>query len=53
MTLRNNIEYAKSLTKDAKFMREWRKNFGKETPVNDVKNSGNIRRINIVIERIN
>ena len=52
ITLRNNIEYAQSLTKDVKFMREWRKNFGKETPVNDVKNSGSLRRINIIKERI-
>ena len=52
ITLRNNIEYAESLTKDVKFMREWRRNFGKETPVNDVKNSGSLRRINIVKERI-
>ena len=52
MTLRNNIEYAQSLTKDAKFMREWRRNFGNESPVSNIKKTGSLRRINIVKERI-
>ncbi len=48
----NNLNYVKSLTKNKKFMSEWRKNFGKETPVNIFKNSGNLRKINIINERI-
>lgn len=50
--LRNNINYAKLLMKNRKFMKEWRNNFGNETPLSDVKNSGSIRRITIIKSRI-
>ena len=44
----NNLNYVKSLMKNKRFMKEWRKNFGKESPVTIFKNSGNLRKINIV-----
>ena len=52
IVLKNNIEYAKTLTKNSKFMKEWRKDFGRITPENEVKNSGTIKRINIIKSRI-
>lgn len=47
----NNLNYVKMLMKDKHFMKEWRRNFGKESPVNVFKHSGDLRKINIVNER--
>ena len=47
----NNLNYVKMLTKDKSFMKEWRKNFGKENPLSVFKQSGSLRKINIVNER--
>lgn len=43
-----NLTYVKALSKDRKFMREWRKNFGKISPVFELKNSGNLKKINTI-----
>ncbi len=48
----NNLNYVKSLTKNKKFMKEWRRNLGKESPVSIFKNSGNLRTINIIKESV-
>ncbi len=50
IVFQNNLNYVKNLTKNKKFMKEWRKNFGKETPSKIFKNSGNLRKINIIHE---
>ncbi len=46
----NNLNYVKMLMKNKKFMKEWRKNFGKESPIKIFKESGNLRKINIINE---
>ena len=51
MVFENNLNYVKMLMKDKTFMKEWRKNFGKESPLNVFKHSGNLRKINIIHER--
>lgn len=48
----NNLKYVKSLMKNKIFMKEWRRNFRKETPVNIFKNNGNLKSINMIKERI-
>ncbi len=48
----NNLNYVKSLMKNRLFMKEWRKNFGKESPLKIFKESGNLRKINIINEQI-
>ncbi len=50
MVFENNLNYVKVLMNDKSFMKEWRKNFGKENPVNVFKESGNLRKINIINE---
>lgn len=52
IVLKNNIEYARSLSQNPKFMKEWRKDFGRITPESEVKNSGTTRKLNIVKSRI-
>ena len=47
----NNLNYVKRLMKNKSFMKEWRKNFGKESPITIFKNSGSLRKINIINER--
>ena len=51
MVFENNLNYVKTLMNDKSFMKEWRKNFGKEKPINVFKESGNLRKINIVNEQ--
>ena len=46
----NNLNYVKMLMKKRSFMKEWRKNFGKESPIKMFKNSGSLRKINIINE---
>ena len=41
-----------NLMKNDAFMKEWRKNFGRKSPVTYLKNTGNLKLINIVNERI-
>lgn len=48
----NNANFVKTLMRNKSFMKEWHRNFGKETPLNVFKNSGNLRKINMVRERI-
>ena len=50
IVFKNNLNYIKVLMNDKSFMREWRKNFGKESPINIFKESGNLRKINIINE---
>lgn len=50
VVFQNNLNYVKTLSKNKKFMKEWRKNFGKETPTKVFKNNGSLRKINIVHE---
>lgn len=47
----NNLNYVKRLAKNKSFMKEWRKNFGNESPINMFKNSGSLRKINIINDR--
>ncbi len=46
----NNLNYVKMLMKKRTFMREWKKNFGKESPIKIFKDSGSLRKINIINE---
>lgn len=46
----NNLNYVKVLMKDKSFMKEWRRNFGKENPINVFKDTGKLRKINIINE---
>ena len=46
--LSNNIKFVKYLMQDRIFMREWRRNFGNVSPLFELKNSGSLRKINIV-----
>ena len=48
----NNLNYIKKLTKNKKFMKEWRKNFRDESPLEIFKNSGNLKLINVINEQI-
>ncbi len=48
----NNSKFIKALMRNKGFMKEWRRNFGKETPLNTFKNCGNLRKINMIRERI-
>ena len=47
----NNLNYVKVLMNDKAFMKEWRRNFGKESPLKIFKESGNLKKINIINER--
>ncbi len=46
----NNLNYVKMLMKKKAFMKEWRRNFGKESPIKIFKDSGSLRKINIINE---
>lgn len=48
----NNMKIVRSLSKNKTFMKEWRKDFGKESPLNILKHYGNLNLINIVKERL-
>lgn len=48
----NNLNFVKALMRSKSFMKVWRKNFGKESPLHIFKNTGNLRKINMVRERI-
>lgn len=50
MIFENNLNYVKTLMKNRNFMKEWRRNFGKESPLNVFKHSGELRKINIINE---
>ncbi len=52
IVFQNNLNYVKSLMKNKLFMAEWRKDFGKISPAVVFKHDGNLRRINIIRERI-
>lgn len=43
-----NSKYVKSLSENKKFMREWKKNFGKCSPLFEFKNSGSLKKINTI-----
>lgn len=45
---KNNMEKIKKLKKNKAFMREWRNNVGKTSPEFELKNSGSMRKINII-----
>lgn len=48
VVFQHNLKYVKALSKDRKFMHEWRKNFGKISPIFELKNSGSLKKINTV-----
>lgn len=50
MVFENNLNYVKMLMKNKTFMKKWRRNFGKETPISVFKHNGDLRKINIVNE---
>ena len=52
VVFRNNLNYVKTLSKNKLFMKEWRKNFGNESPVYIFKNMGNLKLINIVKDQM-
>lgn len=43
-----NLTFVKVLSKNKKFMHEWRRNFGKISPMFEFKNSGNLKKINTI-----
>ena len=52
MALQNNINYTKVLSKNKRFLREWKANISEYTPLSCVKHTGNLKRINIIRDRI-
>jgi hypothetical protein len=48
MVFQNNLEYVEALARDKNFMKAWHQNCGKESPIRAFKDSGNLRRINMV-----
>lgn len=50
--LRQNITYARVLMRNKRFMKEWRRNFANYTPIAELKDSGRMRKINIILHRI-
>ncbi|MBE7704228.1 MAG: hypothetical protein E7Z90_00280 [Cyanobacteria bacterium SIG29] len=46
--LKYNESYVKSLMNSKKFMKEWRKNFGNFSPLKELRQSGNLRKINTI-----
>lgn len=50
--LKQNMTYAKVLMKNKRFMKEWRRNFANYTPLAELKDSGRMRKINIILNRI-
>lgn len=51
--LDNYIKYGKVISKNRKFMKEWKRNITEFSPLETIKNSGNIRKINVIRNRIN
>ena len=49
---KNNVSYVQTLMKKEAFMKEWRKNFGHQSPLSFLKNTGSLKQVNIVNERI-
>lgn len=52
MSLENNINYAKFISKNKRFIREWKDNITDCTPLDEVKNTGSIKKINTIRNRI-
>ena len=52
VVFQNNLEYIKTLMTNKRFMEEWRKDFGKISPLSVFKENGSLRKINIINERI-
>lgn len=48
IVLENNFKFVKCLMADKRFMKEWRKCYGKQNPLFELKNSGSLRKINFV-----
>ncbi len=45
----HNKGFVKALMSDKKFMKEWRRNFANYTPLAELKNTGTLKRINIIL----
>lgn len=45
---RNNLERIKKLKENKSFMKEWRQNVGRTSPEFELKNTGSMRKINII-----
>lgn len=52
MAFENNLNYTKILSKNKRFLREWKENIDEFTPLAEVKNTGNLKKINIIRNRI-
>ena len=52
MTLDNYLKYGRVLSRNRKFMKEWKQNISDCSPLESIKNSGNIRKINVIRNRI-
>ena len=45
----HNRTFVKALMQNKKFMKEWRRNFANYTPLAELKNTGSLKRINIIL----
>ncbi len=45
----HNRSFVKALMTNKKFMKEWRRNFANYTPLAELKNTGSLKRINIIL----
>ena len=52
MAFENCLSYTKILSKNKRFLREWKENIREFTPLAEVKNTGNLKKINIIRNRI-
>lgn len=52
MAFENNLNYTKILSKNKRFLREWKENIDEFTPLSEVKNTGNLKKINFIRNRI-
>lgn len=48
IALKNNIIEVKMLMKNKRYMKEWRKNIGDISPLEELKNSGDMRKLNLI-----
>lgn len=52
MAFENNLNYTKILSKNKRFLREWKENIDEFTPLSEIKNTGNLKKINLIRNRI-
>ena len=52
MSFENCLNYTKILSKNKRFLREWKDNIDEFTPLGEVKHTGNLKKINFIRNRI-